>query len=218
MVFTCQKHSSALVLFLLQNTFTKMKYFQVTLGTPSGTDCPVGEPRSEGRAHGWVNHLLVGWGLHARPLRPRRTGRTSASVRGFAAVYNPCHGFHLQLSLGVDRRLPGTTPPEFQPQLRVPPAISSLEMDQNAAFGFESLVPTVECLSVTVYMWVSFSLDSSEPFEICRTPSFSTDDTCQLNGQLAGSALPKRKYCTLEMLEFSRIWLFLIMFLLGNLR
>lgn len=208
MVFTCQKHSSAEVLFLLQNTFTKRKYFQVTLVAPSGTDCPVGEPRSEGRAHGWVNRLLVGWGLHARPLRPRRMGRTSASVRGFAAVYNPRHGF--QLSLGVDRSLSGTPPPpEFQPRLWVPPAISSLEMDQNAAVGFEfqSLVPTVECLSVTVYMWVSFSLDSTEPFEICRTPSLSTDDTCQLNGQLAGSALPKRKYCTLEMLEFSRIWL-----------
>lgn len=188
---------------------------------PSGTDCPVGEPRSEGRAHGWVNRLLVGWGFHARPLRPRRTGRTSASVRGFAAVYNPRHGFQLQLSLGVDRSLPGTTaPPEFQPRLWVSPAISSLEMDQNAAVGFEfeSLVPTVECLSVTVYMWVSFSLDSTEPFEICKTPSFSTDDTCQLNFQLAGSALPNRKYCTLEMLEFSRMWLFLIMFLLGNLR
>ena len=140
---------------------------------------------------------------------------------GFAAVYNPRHGFHLQLSLGVDRSLPGTTtPPEFQLRLWVPPAISSLGVDQNAAVGFEfeSLVSTVECLSVTVYMWVSFSFDSTELFEICRTPSFSTDDTCQLNGQLAGSALPKRKYCTLEMLEFSRIWLFLIMFLLGNLR
>lgn len=70
---------------------------------------------------------------------------------------------------------------------------------------------------VTVYMWVSFSLDFTEPLEIRRTPTFSTDDTCQLDGQLVGSALPKRNYCTLEMLEFSRIWLFLIMFLLGNL-
>lgn len=68
---------------------------------------------------------------------------------------------------------------------------------------------------VTVYMSISFSLDSTEPFEICRTPSFSTEDTCQLDDQLA---LPKRKYSTLEMLAFSRIWLFLIMFLLGNLR
>lgn len=57
--------------------------------------------------------------------------------------------FHPQFSLGVDRSLSGTAaPPEFQPGLRVPPAISSLEMDQNTAVGFEfeSLVPTVECL------------------------------------------------------------------------
>lgn len=96
-----------------------------------------------------MNRLLVGWGLRARPCGPaEQAGPLLLSV---ALLLFPTlvMGFHLQLSLGVDRSLSGTAaPPEFQPWLRVPPAISSLEMDHNAAVGFEfeSLVPMVECL------------------------------------------------------------------------
>lgn len=196
-----------------------MKYFQVTLVAPSGTDCPVGEPRSKGQAHGWASRLLVGWGLRARPLRPHRTGRTSPSVRGFAAVYNPrreipspiltwCwpQPFWYCCSSWISARAPGPTS-----------HLISRDGSEHSRWLRVWVLGSHGGMLVTVYMWVSFSLDSTEPLEIRRTPPFSTDDTCQLDGQLAGSALPKRKYCTLETLEFLRTWLFLIMFLLGIL-
>lgn len=91
-----------------------------------------------------------------------------------------------------------------------PPATSPLESNQNETLGFkvESLVPTMKCWSVTVYMWVNLSPDATEPLGIPRTCSFSMEDTGPLSGQPADATLPKGKYRTLEMLEFARMCIF----------